>query len=89
MDRSGSHAAETALKSLAMHLQYDEACSAMEETLTGLALDSLVFHRAKPSTIQAERLNLSTCLAQVNNSSNHQQGFPGLLKFLCVRHAEM
>ncbi|KAF9689844.1 hypothetical protein SADUNF_Sadunf01G0134700 [Salix dunnii] len=27
MDRSSSHAAETALKSLSMHLQYDEACS--------------------------------------------------------------
>lgn len=36
MDRSGSHVAETTLKSLAMHLQYDEACSAIEETLTGI-----------------------------------------------------
>ncbi|KAG5228887.1 pumilio [Salix suchowensis] len=36
MNRSGSHAAETALKSLAMHLQYDEACFAIEETLTGI-----------------------------------------------------
>ncbi|XP_065867815.1 pumilio homolog 23 [Euphorbia lathyris] len=34
MDRSGSHVAETALKSLAMHLQDDEAYSLIEETLT-------------------------------------------------------
>lgn len=34
MDRSGSHVAETALKSLAMHLQDNEAYSTIEETLT-------------------------------------------------------
>jgi nucleolar protein 9 len=36
MDRSGSHVAETALKSLAMHLQDDEAYSVIEETLTNI-----------------------------------------------------
>ncbi|KAK2969997.1 hypothetical protein RJ640_008337 [Escallonia rubra] len=34
MDRSGSHVAETALKSLAMHLQDDENHMLVEETLT-------------------------------------------------------
>ncbi|XP_028088389.1 pumilio homolog 23 isoform X1 [Camellia sinensis] len=34
MDRSGSHVAETALKSLAMHLQDDETNSLIENTLT-------------------------------------------------------
>lgn len=34
MDRSGSHVAETALKSLAMHLQDDETYSLIENTLT-------------------------------------------------------
>ena len=34
MDRSGSHVAETALKSLALHLQDNEAHSLIEETLT-------------------------------------------------------
>ncbi|XP_058007559.1 pumilio homolog 23 isoform X2 [Hevea brasiliensis] len=34
MDRSGSHVAETALKSLATHLQDNEAYSIIEETLT-------------------------------------------------------
>ncbi|XP_057505237.1 pumilio homolog 23 [Actinidia eriantha] len=34
MDRSGSHVAETALKSLAMHLQDDKSYSLIEETLT-------------------------------------------------------
>ncbi|KAL9387607.1 hypothetical protein Peur_020731 [Populus x canadensis] len=113
MDRSGSHVAETALKSLAMHLQDDEAYSVIEETLTnickvivaspvdmmcncygshvfrsllclcgGVPLDSPVFHRAKPSMILAERLNLSTSSAPGNNLSHHHQGFPGLLKFL-------
>ncbi|CAK7356439.1 unnamed protein product [Dovyalis caffra] len=113
MDRSGSHVAETALKSLAMHLQDDEAYSVIEETLTnickvivaspvdmmcncygshvfrsllclcgGVPLDSPIFHRAKPSTILAERLNLSTSSAHGNNSSHLQGGFPGLLKFL-------
>lgn len=113
MDRSGSHVAETALKSLAMHLQDDEAYSVIEETLTnickvivaspvdmmcncygshvfrsllclcgGVPLDSPVFHRAKPSMILAERLNLSISSAPGNNLSHHHQGFPGLLKFL-------
>lgn len=113
MDRSGSHVAETALKSLAMHLQDDEAYSVIEETLTnickvivaspvdmmcncygshvfrsllclcgGVPLDSPVFHRAKPSMILAERLNLGTSSAPGNNLSHHHQGFPGLLKFL-------
>ncbi|KAK4487623.1 hypothetical protein RD792_005725 [Penstemon davidsonii] len=36
MDRSGSHVAETALKSLAMHLQDNESHSLIEETLTAL-----------------------------------------------------
>ncbi|KAG6780607.1 hypothetical protein POTOM_013473 [Populus tomentosa] len=113
MDRSGSHVAETALKSLAMHLQDDEAYFVIEETLTnickvivaspvdmmcncygshvfrsllclcgGVPLDSPVFHRAKPSMILAERLNLSISSAPGNNLSHHHQGFPGLLKFL-------
>uniref|UniRef100_A0A6M2EQK6 PUM-HD domain-containing protein n=1 Tax=Populus davidiana TaxID=266767 RepID=A0A6M2EQK6_9ROSI len=113
MDRSGSHVAETALKSLAMHLQDDEAYFVIEETLTnickvivaspvdmmcncygshvfrsllclcgGVPLDSPVFHRAKPSMILAERLNLSISSASGNNLSHHHQGFPGLLKFL-------
>ncbi|KAK2659147.1 hypothetical protein Ddye_005680 [Dipteronia dyeriana] len=34
MDRSGSHVAESALKSLAMHLQDEQAYSVVEETLT-------------------------------------------------------
>lgn len=34
MDRSGSHVAETALKSLSVHLQDYEARSIVEETLT-------------------------------------------------------
>lgn len=33
MDRSGSHVAETALNSLAMHLQDEETYSSIEETL--------------------------------------------------------
>ena len=33
MDRSGSHVAETALKSLAMHVQDTEAYTIIEETL--------------------------------------------------------
>lgn len=36
MDRSGSHVAETALKSLAMHLQDDDTYSLVGETLTAL-----------------------------------------------------
>lgn len=34
MDRSGSHVSETALKSLAMHLQDSEAYSVIEETVS-------------------------------------------------------
>lgn len=34
MDRSGSHVAETAIKSLAVHLQHDEARPLVEEALT-------------------------------------------------------
>ncbi|XP_058108753.1 pumilio homolog 23-like [Magnolia sinica] len=34
MDKSGSHVAETALKSLALHLQDEEAYASIEETLT-------------------------------------------------------
>lgn len=48
----------------------------------GVPLDSPVFHRAKPSTILAERLNLSASSAQENDSQSHQLGFSGLLKFL-------
>ncbi|KAG5222750.1 pumilio [Salix suchowensis] len=115
MDRSGSHVAETALKSLAMQLQDDEAYSVIEETLTnlckvivdspfdmmcncygshvfrsllclcgGVPLDSPEFHRAKPSMILAERLNLSASSAPGNNLSHRHQGFPGLLKFLVL-----
>lgn len=36
MDRSGSHVAETAIKSLAKHLQDNDAYSVIEETLTML-----------------------------------------------------
>lgn len=36
MDRSGSHVAETALKSLAMHLQDSEVYSVIEDTLTAI-----------------------------------------------------
>ncbi|KAF9685366.1 hypothetical protein SADUNF_Sadunf03G0047100 [Salix dunnii] len=115
MDRSGSHVAETALKSLAMQLQDDEAYSVIEETLTnlckvivdspfdmmcncygshvfrsllclcgGVPLDSPEFHRAKPSMILAERLNLSASSDPGNNLSHRHQGFPGLLKFLVL-----
>ncbi|KDP40626.1 hypothetical protein JCGZ_24625 [Jatropha curcas] len=113
MDRSGSHVAETALKSLATQLQDNEAFSAIEETLTtickvivanpvdmmcncygshvlrsllclcgGVAIDSPVFHGAKPSTILAERLNLNDTRPFGNDSVYCQQGFPSLLKFL-------
>lgn len=34
MDRSGSHVAQTAIKSLAPHLQDDEACPLVEEALS-------------------------------------------------------
>jgi len=34
IDRSGSHVAETAIKSLAVHLQHDEARPLVEEALT-------------------------------------------------------
>lgn len=44
MDRSGSHVAETALKSLAMHLQDDEAYSVIEETLTNICKVLIRWH---------------------------------------------
>ncbi|KZV41158.1 pumilio23 [Dorcoceras hygrometricum] len=42
MDRSGSHVAETALKSLAMHLQDDDTYSLVLETLTALCQEIVV-----------------------------------------------
>lgn len=43
MDRSGSHVAETALKSLAVHLQDEQNYSVIEETLTMICKVSDVF----------------------------------------------
>lgn len=43
MDRSGSHVAETAIKSLAKHLQDNDAYSVIEETLTILCKVSMDF----------------------------------------------
>ncbi|KAH9713891.1 Pumilio [Citrus sinensis] len=113
MDRSGSHVAETALKSLAMHLQDEHAHSIIEETLKsickvivanpvdvmcncygshvlrsllclcrGAPLDSSDFHRAKPSQILAERLNLDASQSNRNNLSYHHPVFSELSKFL-------
>lgn len=42
MDRSGSHVAETALKSLAMHLQDEDSYSLVGETLTALCQEIVV-----------------------------------------------
>ncbi|XP_073283200.1 pumilio homolog 23-like [Primulina huaijiensis] len=42
MDRSGSHVAESALKSLAMHLQDDDTYSLVGETLTALCQEIVV-----------------------------------------------
>lgn len=36
MDRSGSHVAETAIKSLAMHLQDEDVYPLVEDTLTAI-----------------------------------------------------
>lgn len=44
MDRSGSHVAETALKSLAMHLQDEHAHSIIEETLKSICKVSSIRH---------------------------------------------
>lgn len=113
MDRSGSHVAETALKSLAMHLQDEHAHSIIEETLKsickvivanpvdvmcncygshvlrsllclcrGAPLDSSDFHRAKPSQILAERLNLDASQSNRDNLSYHHPVFSELSKFL-------
>ncbi|KAL5755452.1 hypothetical protein ACOSQ2_020198 [Xanthoceras sorbifolium] len=113
MDRSGSHVAETALKSLTMHLQDEQAYSVVEETLRmickvivdnpvdvmcncygshvlrsllcvckGVPLDSSVFHRAKPSTILAERLNFNAPRSDRNNTPNSHTAFPDLLMSL-------
>lgn len=41
VDRSGSHVAETAIKSLAKHLQYNDVYSVVEETLTILCKVSI------------------------------------------------
>lgn len=113
MDRSGSHVAETALKSLAMHLQDEHAHSIIEETLKsickvivanpvdvmcncygshvlrsllclcrGAPLDSSDFHRAKPSQILAERLNLDASQSNRNNLPYHHPVFSELSKFL-------
>lgn len=43
MDRSGSHVAETAIKSLAKHLQENDVYSVVEETLTILCKVSIIF----------------------------------------------
>ena len=43
IDRSGSHVAETAIKSLAQHLQEDDVYSVVEETLTILCKVSIGF----------------------------------------------
>ena len=43
MDRSGSHVAETAIKSLSNHLQDNDAYSVIEETLTMLCKVSMGF----------------------------------------------
>jgi len=43
MDRSGSHVAETAIKSLAKHLQDNDAYSVIEEALTMLCKVSMGF----------------------------------------------
>lgn len=43
MDRSGSHVAETAIKSLARHLQENDVYSVVEETLTILCEVSISF----------------------------------------------
>ncbi|KAK0598056.1 hypothetical protein LWI29_031154 [Acer saccharum] len=113
MDRSGSHVAESALKSLAMHLQDEQAYSVVEETLTmickvivgnpvdlmcncygshvlrsllcvckGVPLDSSGFHRAKPSIILAERLNLNAPRSDRNDTPYSHPAFPDLLKSL-------
>lgn len=113
MDRSGSHVAETALKSLAMHLQDEHTHSIIEETLKsickvivanpvdvmcncyashvlrsllclcrGAPLDSSDFHRARPSEILAERLNLNASQSNRDNLPYHHPVFSKLSKFL-------
>ncbi|KAJ0007248.1 hypothetical protein Pint_29456 [Pistacia integerrima] len=113
MDRSGSHVAETALKSLAVHIQDEQNYSVVEETLTmickvivsnavdvmcncygshvlrslfclckGVPLDSSEFHRAKPSAVLAERLNLNAFQSSGNDLPHPHPLFPDLLKLL-------
>ncbi|KAJ0075868.1 hypothetical protein Patl1_33863 [Pistacia atlantica] len=57
MDRSGSHVAETALKSLAVHIQDEQNYSVVEETLTMICKVSDVFHVKIRSTIRFLRIS--------------------------------
>ncbi|KAJ0039168.1 hypothetical protein Pint_21954 [Pistacia integerrima] len=85
MDRSGSHVVETALKSLAVHLQDEQNYSVVEETnydKQGVPLDSSEFHRAKPSVVLAERLNLNAFRLSGNELPHPHLLFSDLLKLL-------
>ncbi|KAJ6389285.1 hypothetical protein OIU77_027596 [Salix suchowensis] len=84
MDRSGSHVAETALKSLAMQLQDDEAYSVIEETLTNLC--KVIVDSPFDMMCNCYGSHVFRTLLQPlgNNLSHRHQGFPGLLKFLVL-----
>ncbi|KAG6425141.1 hypothetical protein SASPL_115566 [Salvia splendens] len=91
MDRSSSHVAETALKSLASTLRMPKTtlslkrhypyCARLLCLCKGVPLDSLEFPSTNPSAVLAERLNLRSSHADSHNAPQNQP-FPNQLKFL-------